>query len=302
MSFVLSIDLIISEFNMSIPNSTIGDLPSMPNPCNKGSLHFKGKDIDVFLAKFEDYADRAHLTKFQRCDFIRLYFSKKERKVLDILEGFLCRNWDKLKEELWSLYSSSCASGSISLHAERYTLKYDQEVRYESAGHEANGSQTSGSESYVASELGSSVGQCDMCRESPHDISNCRETKFLMFLGICDLDRDGRVVMRDGSALPRAEGKGRAARVIREREAARTIMPVPTSDSSDICSVIEGTTLDLKSVAPSMIEFSVCPSVVEMEPEVSISESSIYMDSFDMGIPQTMGTWTISMSSSPKTS
>ncbi len=128
-----------------------------------------------------------------------------------------------------------------------------------------------------------------MCRESPHDISDCQETKFLMFLGICNLDRDGRVVMRDGSALPQAEGKGGSAWVIREREAAHTIIPVPTSDSSDICSVIECTTLDLESVAPSVIEFSVCPSVVEMEPEVSISESSIYMDSFDYGYSSNYG-------------
>src|SRR5258708_10781188 len=109
MSFVLSIDLIISEFNMSIPNSTIGDLPSMPNPCNKGSLHFKGKDIDVFLAKFKDYADRGHLTKFQICAFIHLYFSKTERKVLIILELFLCRNFVILKADLSSFYSSSSA-------------------------------------------------------------------------------------------------------------------------------------------------------------------------------------------------
>src|SRR6266436_8440576 len=232
---------------MSIPNST------MPNPCDKGLLHFKGKDIDVFLAKYEGYADCACLTEFRRCEFLCLYFSKKERRVLDILEGYRCRSWDKLKDELWSLYSSSCASGSISLHAERYTSKYDREVRYEFAGQEANGSQALGSQLYTASELTSSVGLCDMCGESPHDISDCQETKFLMFLGICDVDRDGHVVLRDGSALPQAEGKGRSAWVIQEQEAAHTIIPVPTSDSSDICSVIEGTTLDLKSVAPSVV-------------------------------------------------
>ena len=64
---------------------------------------------------------------------------------------------------------------------------------------------------------------------------------------------------------------------------------MPTSDSSDICSVIECTTLDLELVAPSMIEFSVRPSMVEMEPEVSISESSIYMDSFDYGYSSNYG-------------
>ncbi len=185
----------------------------MPNPRDKGSLHFKGKDIDVFLSKFEYYTDRARLTEFQRCDFIRLYFSKKERKVLDILEGFQCRNWGKLKEELWSLYSSSCTLHSISSYTEP---KYDQEVRHEFAGLEANGSQTSGSQLYIASELGSSAGQCNMCGEAPHDIVDCRETRFLIFLGICELDRDGRVVLRDGSALPQAEGKGGSAWVIRE--------------------------------------------------------------------------------------
>src|SRR5258708_35328609 len=89
-------------------------------------------------------------------------------------------------------------------------------VRYEFAGQEANGSQALGSQLYTASELMSSAGLCDMCGESPHDISDCQETKFLMFLGICNLDRDGHVVLRDGSALPRAEGKGGAAQVIRE--------------------------------------------------------------------------------------
>src|SRR5258708_15880230 len=150
MSFAPDIDLIIFEIITSIPNSAMADPCSMPNPRDKGSLHFKGKDIDVFLSKFEYYADHAHLTEFQRCDFIHLYFSKRERKVLDILKGFQHRNWDQLKEELWSLYSPLCASHSISSYTEP---KYDQEVRYKFMGHEANGSQTPGSQLYVASEL-----------------------------------------------------------------------------------------------------------------------------------------------------
>ena len=165
MSFV--IDLIISEIIMSIPNST------MPNPHDKGLLHFKGKDINVFLAKYEGYADCACLTEFRRCEFLHLYFSKKERRVLDILKGYRCRSWDKLKEELWSLYSSSCASGTLSPYAEKYKLKYDQEAKNEFAGHEANGSQASGSQLCITSECGPSEGLCDMCGESPHDISDC---------------------------------------------------------------------------------------------------------------------------------
>src|SRR5258707_13730298 len=163
----------INIFIMAGSNMIIDDYESMPNPRNKGSLHFKGKDIDVFLAKYEGSADRAHLTEFQRCEFVRLYFSKKERRVLDILEGYRCRSWDKLKEELWSLYSSSCASGTLSPYAEKYKPKYDREAKNEFAGHEANGSQASGSQLCITSECGPSEGLCDMCGESPHDISDC---------------------------------------------------------------------------------------------------------------------------------
>ena len=55
-----------------------------------------------------------------------------------------------------------------------------------------------------------------MCGELLHDIVDCPETRFLMFLRICVLDTHGQVVMRDGSALPLAEGEGGAARIIRE--------------------------------------------------------------------------------------
>src|SRR5258708_39661003 len=84
----------------------------------------------------------------------------RRRQVLDILEGFQCCNWSKLTEELWSLYSSSCASGSISPYAEP---EYDQEARYEFVGHEADSSQASKSQLYATSELRSSAGLSDMC-------------------------------------------------------------------------------------------------------------------------------------------
>ena len=51
----------------------LGDMLLMPNPHDKGSLHFKGKDINVFLSKFEYHVDCAHLTEFERCEFIHLY-------------------------------------------------------------------------------------------------------------------------------------------------------------------------------------------------------------------------------------
>src|SRR5258708_13077033 len=143
----------------------LSDILLMPNPRDKGLLHFKGKDIDVFLSRFEYHADRACLTEVQRCEFLRLYFSKKEMKFLDILEGFQCCNWSKLTEELWSSYSSSCTLGRISPYAEE---EYDQEVRYEFAGHEANGSQASELHSYATSELSFLPALCSMCGHSLH--------------------------------------------------------------------------------------------------------------------------------------
>src|SRR5258708_5118229 len=251
MSSIPYIDLITFKITMSTPNSTIG--MSMPNPCDKEPLHFKGRDIDVFLSKYEGYADRAHLTEFQRCEFLRLYFSKKERRVLDILKGFQCCDWDKLKEKFWSLYASSCASGSVSPLRERYKSKCNQEVRNELVGHKGDdNSQASGSQLHAASEFRLSASQCDMCGESLHDIRDCTETRFLRFLGICNLDASGRVVMRDGSALPPAEGEGGAAQVIREREAAAT-------------------------------ELDVFPSKEDTEPKVLTSGTSDYADSSDYG-------------------
>ena len=79
----------------------------MPSHRDKDTLRFKGKKINEFLVKFEYYAERARLTEREKCRNIRFYFSKKEKEVLDILEGYQNRNWSQLKKELESLYSSS---------------------------------------------------------------------------------------------------------------------------------------------------------------------------------------------------
>ena len=64
----------MSTFDIIMANP--GVLINGPNPCNKEDLHFKGKRINLFLSKYECYADRAHLTEVQRCEDLRLYFSK----------------------------------------------------------------------------------------------------------------------------------------------------------------------------------------------------------------------------------
>src|SRR5260221_1035353 len=91
----------------------MADLYFMPNTRNKEDLHFKGKHIDKFLSKYECYVDRAHLTEVQRCEDLRFYFSKREKRVLDILKGYQNRNWSQLIEELLLLYTSSSKSYAI---------------------------------------------------------------------------------------------------------------------------------------------------------------------------------------------
>src|SRR5258706_10638998 len=42
----------------------------------------------------------------KRCQEIRIYFARKEKWVLDVLEGYVNKDWQALKRELLSLYTS----------------------------------------------------------------------------------------------------------------------------------------------------------------------------------------------------
>ena len=67
-----------------------------------------------------------------------------------------------------------------------------------------------------------------MCSRQGHLVRDCHKSKFFLSQGICHLDTNNRVVMSDGSPLPRADGEGGSARIIRERLAG----PVRTSTST----------------------------------------------------------------------
>ena len=58
---------------------------------------------------------------------------------------------------------------------------------------------------------------CIMCGKQGHGIHDCSDSKFFISQDICRMDVNNRVVMSDGSALPRAEGEGGAARIIHDR-------------------------------------------------------------------------------------
>ncbi len=84
-------------------------LSQMPSPHGRNSLHFQGKDIDGFLSEYKCAASQANLTDEVKCEEIQIYFTRKEKWVLDILEGYVMLNWNNLKGQLGSLYTSSVA-------------------------------------------------------------------------------------------------------------------------------------------------------------------------------------------------
>ena len=89
------------------PNAQLNVLSRMPSPRGKNALRFRGKDIEDFLTEYEHAADHANLTDEKKCEEIRIYFAKKEKRVIDVLDGFIHGDWRALKRELRSLYTSS---------------------------------------------------------------------------------------------------------------------------------------------------------------------------------------------------
>ena len=95
---------------------------------------------------------------------------------------------------------------------------------------------------------------CYMCAESHHQVQDCAETGFLVYLGICYLDSSNQVRMSDGSVLPQAEGEGGVAQVIRDRETARYAVPAGKYEELDPYVVLE----DHSSVEEDMEGFDYC--------------------------------------------
>ena len=87
-------------------NVSVNMLSRMPGIHGKNSLHFRGKNILEFLMEYEHAAKHANLTNKKKCQELRIYFMKKEKCILDVLEGYINENWQELRKELMSLYTS----------------------------------------------------------------------------------------------------------------------------------------------------------------------------------------------------
>src|SRR5260221_6223630 len=107
-----------------------------------------------------------------------------------------------------------------------------------------------------------SIMYCIMCGKQGHGIRDCTESKFFIAQGICRMDVNDRVVMGDGTALPRAEGEGGAAKVIRDRMARipSSSGPTATSAANEVIAdeVYYGDEMDELDTLGSM-EFKVLP-------------------------------------------
>src|SRR5258708_38114160 len=88
-------------------NVNLNMLLQMPTPHGKSVLCFQGKNIEEFLVKYECFAEHANLTEEKKCQEVCIYFTRKEKHVLDVLEGYIEGDWRALKQELRSLYTSS---------------------------------------------------------------------------------------------------------------------------------------------------------------------------------------------------
>ncbi len=87
-------------------NASVNMLSRMPGIHGKNSLCFHGKNILEFLMEYQCAAEHANLTNEKKCQELRIYFTKKEKHILDVLEGYINEDWQELKKELMSLYTS----------------------------------------------------------------------------------------------------------------------------------------------------------------------------------------------------
>ena len=66
----------------------------------------------------------ASLSEDQKCKEIRIYFAKKEKRVLNTLDGYVNKAWADLKTELQSLYTLSVEKKSYqSKDIQKFTVK-----------------------------------------------------------------------------------------------------------------------------------------------------------------------------------
>src|SRR5258708_39626092 len=87
-----------------VTNLPTNVLSRMPSPRGKNSLRFRGKDIESFLTEYEHFATHANLTDEMRCEEIRIYFSKREKRGLGELDCYTLNMCEDLNNELMSLY------------------------------------------------------------------------------------------------------------------------------------------------------------------------------------------------------
>ncbi len=268
-------------FIMVGPDVTTNVLCAMPDPYDKIFLHFKGKYINSFLSKYKYCADHAHLMDDQRCEELWWHFSKRERRYLEILDGYWSHNWSQLKDKLWSAYTLLLYPALLPHYTEEIELTQGQKSSSKFEVPRVESSHVVEMQVQDIPELVSLLSSCYMCGESYHSIHDCLEAKFLIALGICYLDMNDQVAMSDGSVLPQAGEEGGVAQVIRERETRCTATLVLDSfDSGSFSSTLDSDYED--AAEPAILSY--------IEIHSASAESEILFTSSDDELPELMET------------
>ena len=76
----------------------------MPRPSQPGALYFDTSDVSEFLRRWNLECEDFGLSDPQKCTRIANYCSKSTKEVIELLPGYLERDWTKLQAELKHIY------------------------------------------------------------------------------------------------------------------------------------------------------------------------------------------------------
>ena len=89
---------------LETPPTSFRIFNTMPRPGQPGAPLFDGIDITEFLRRWNIECEDVGLTKPQRCDRLPYYCTPNVKDVVELLDGYLEKDWDKLQNDLKDQY------------------------------------------------------------------------------------------------------------------------------------------------------------------------------------------------------
>jgi len=76
----------------------------MPRSEQPGAPHFDGTDITEFLRRWNIECEDVGLSSSQKCDRVPFYCTPDVKDVVELLDGYLEKDWTKLEKDLKEQY------------------------------------------------------------------------------------------------------------------------------------------------------------------------------------------------------